>query len=134
MRISLKGPEGEKIEVKLLFERSEGKERELNQWTRRGLIDVILSTAATTTSRQLSNCESSLFFNFHLSTSRILNSLNNFSGFIAAYFAASRRRRANRERYGFQCDSLTASLVPFTFSNSEFTHQLFRISRRTLRV
>jgi hypothetical protein len=31
MRISLKGPEGEKIEMKLLFERSEEKERELNQ-------------------------------------------------------------------------------------------------------
>jgi hypothetical protein len=31
MRISLKGPEGEKIEMKLLFERSEEKERKLNQ-------------------------------------------------------------------------------------------------------
>jgi hypothetical protein len=68
MKIFLKGPEGEKIGMKLFFEKPEEKERELNQWARRDRIDVILSTATTTTSRQLSNCETSLLSAFTLFT------------------------------------------------------------------
>jgi len=53
--------------MKLFFKEPEEERKEKIIWTRNGLKVVILSIAATTTDKQSSNCEFSLFFNFHLS-------------------------------------------------------------------
>jgi hypothetical protein len=53
--------------MKLFFKELEEERKEKFLWTRHGLKVVILSTAATTTDKQCSNCKFSLFLNFHIS-------------------------------------------------------------------
>jgi len=52
--------------MKMFFKELEEERKEKFLWTRHGQV-VILSTAATTTDKQSSNYEFSLFFNFHIS-------------------------------------------------------------------
>jgi len=57
------------MEMKLFFKEPEGERKEkFFFWTRHGLKVIILSTAATITDKQSSNCELfPSFSNFHLS-------------------------------------------------------------------
>lgn len=66
-----------------------------------GLKVFILSTAATATDKQSSNCEFSLIFStFTFHPSRIPNSLNIFPRFFASHAWSCRYGGAFRERYG----------------------------------
>jgi len=58
---------GKTKEIKLFFKEPEEERKEKYFWTRHGLKVVILRTATITTDKRSSNCEFSLFFNFHLS-------------------------------------------------------------------
>jgi hypothetical protein len=120
--------------MKLFFKELEEEQKDKFLWTRHGLKVVILTTAATTTDKQSSNCEFSFFFfffNLHFHFSRIPNSLNIFCQIarltcLIFYIWRSVSRKAWRK-----CDSQLASLAPVPSQISSIYSLFFAIAKHT---